>query len=286
MSVLLLLATGCIEGSIDTVGTDTLDTQLEVQSQYASCNGSSQVDDNYDGVLEEGHTLGYDEYGNLVRYTTDEGPDGTDDLIYSYTVTPSGEALVTDKDEDADGTADMRWTYLRDADEWLESVEYDEGLDGELEWITEVTTTWNDDGEPLTVVSEKDEALDDVIDEVESRTYTYDSSGYWITVETDYGADGALETRYEVRYDLEDKKQEARWDYGADGTEDKFQEFFYTDDGQTHRIDVTQYLADGTTELTYVFHEYTDDTRIAEINRDDLGDGSLNGVTSFSWDCR
>ncbi len=283
MPILLLIATGCIEGQIDTTGTDTVG-DLET-SQYANCHGASQVDDDLDGVLEESHTLDYDTYGNLIRYTTDEGLDGSDELVYVYEVTPSGESLVTEKDEDGDGTFDMRWTYFRDVDEWLESVEYDEGLDGELEWLTTVTTTWVEEGVPETVTSEKDEGLDGTVEEVELRTYDHDSSGYWITVETDYGADGVLETAYEVRFDLDDVKQEVRYDYGADGEEDKVQEFHYTDDGQVHLIEVTGYEPDGSTRLTNVFHEYDENLRIAEINRDDEADGSLDGATTFAWDC-
>jgi hypothetical protein len=285
MPVLLILGLGCIEGQVDTNDTTDTTSAVELQSQYADCRGATQVDDDLDGVLEETHTLDYDRYGNLVRYTTDDGPDGVTNLIYDYTVTDSGEALVTDKDDDGDGVVDKRWTYLRDVDEWLESVEYDEGVDGDLEWLTTVTTTWNDEGQPLSVTSEKDESMDGTVEEVESRTYAYDSSGYWLTVETDYGNDGVVESRFDVRYDLEDVKQESEYDYGADGTVDKTQEFFYTDDGQTHRIDVTSYEADGSEVITRVFHEYTDASLISEINRDDGGDGSLDGATSFSWDC-
>ena len=88
-----------------------------------------------------------------------------------------------------------------------------------------------------------------------------------------------------MRYGLDDLKQEIFFDDGADGFVDKAQEFFYTEDGQTHRIDVTHYELDGTETNTRVFHDYTEDDRIAEIARDDGGDGSLDGVTAFHWDC-
>jgi hypothetical protein len=288
MSVLLLLATGCIEGTIDNIDEDTVDgiTDGELTSQYANCNGSSRVDDDLDGVFEETHQLGYDDWGNMIRYTSDFDLDGLNDLVYLYEVTPSGEPLVTEKDEDGDGDGDMVWTYLRDDDEWLEFVEYDEGADGELDWLTTVTTLWTDDQKPERVTSDKDELLDGTVDEREVRVYTYDDTGYWVAVESDYQADGTLEARYEVRYDADDLKQEVRFDYSADGFVDMVQEFHYTEDGQVHRIDVIGYEIDGSTSLTYVFHEYDDEFRVTEINRDDGGDGSLDGATTFVWDCQ
>ncbi len=278
----MLLVVACVEGELTSENPEHEDS---VESPYADCAGASEVDDDLNGEYEEAHTLDYDHHGYLVRYTTDEGSDGITNAIEHYEVSSTGEVLVRDNDADGDGVVDKRWTYLRDAEEWLESVEYDEGVDGILEWVTRVTTTWDDEGRPLTVTSEKDEALDGVVEEVEARVYDHDSSGYWLVVETDYGADGVLESRYEVRYDLDDRRQEITFDDGADGFVDKFQEFFYTDDGQTHRIDVTTYGLDGTEAATRVFHEYTDDARIAEIGRDDGGDGSLDGITAFSWDC-
>lgn len=282
MSVLLLLSIACIEGEIVTNTTDTVPADVDL---YADCAATVSVDDDLDGEREQTHTHAYDGWGNLIRYTTDDGADGVTNLVYDYTVTPSGEALITDKDDDGDGRFDQRWTYHRDADGWLESVDYDDGIDQVLDGTTTVTTVWDDGGLPLSTRAEKDDGPDGVVDEVETRIYAYDSGGYWMTVEGDKQADGEVDTHFEVRFDLDDRKLEARYDYGVDGTDDRFLVYHYTDDGQVNLIAVTGTDAGGNDAAVNVFHEFGDDGRLSEINRDDAADGSMDGATTFEWDC-
>ncbi len=282
MPYILLIAVACGGGTID----DSLpDTSSDEVSPYADCNGHSQVDEDYDGELEETHDLRYDTYGHLVYYSTDIDADGVLDEAYSYTLTESGEYLVKDFDSDGDGAPDARWTFLRDADEFLEQVEYDEGVDGVLDSLSTVTTTFDDDGEPLSQTTEKDDGLDGSVDEIESKTWDYDSTGYWTITDTDVNADGTPELRYEARFDFDDVKQGHKTDYGADGSYEREAEFHFDEDGRVYRVDVTTTDAAGTVVLSYVFQEYDEFGRIAEMLFDEEADGSIEARTTFTWDC-
>ena len=277
----LLLVLGCDGGTIGDVDT----APPAEPSPYANCNGHSQVDDDYDGELEETHDLRYDANGNLVYYSTDDGADGVLDSAYSYQVTDSGEYLVTELDEEGDGNPDARWTFIRDDDELLERVDYDEGIDGTIDAVSTVVHTFTDDGDPETMTTSKDDGVDGTVDEIEIKTWDYDTTGYWTINDNDRDADGTPELRYEARFDYDDVKLRHRTDYGVDDTYEKEAEFRFDEHGRVYRVDVITLDAAGAQSLAYVFNNYDEGDRVSEMLFDDGRDGSIEGRTAFAWDC-
>lgn len=130
------------------------------------------------------------EYGETVREEQSK---------FSYTAEydPNNRLLTETTDLDADGTPDEKELYTYDANGYRTKYEIDEGADGSIDFLTNYTYTFTEQGQYQTVLWE-DIGLITTITEF---TYEYDAEGLLISRSIDVRQDGILEEQCTISYD-------------------------------------------------------------------------------------
>src|SRR5688572_8885444 len=101
--------------------------------------------------------LEYDTLGHLIRSTVDEGSDGSDDYIVTYTRDAAGKPLTQVIDDDGDGDPDDVRTYSWTDEGWLDAFSQDFNGDGDPDYAftytyvdgVRVTSTEDRDGDEV-----------------------------------------------------------------------------------------------------------------------------------------
>jgi len=234
--------------SILTVSTDTGDDGIINRVQETTFDADNQrimlrEDRDGDGEFEIVTTFAYVwDQGRVIRIETDEGADGTLDIVETREYTPSGRIWRTVRDEGVDGTPDRieestwsngrrtRMTIDQPAGGQVETIQdYAYGNDnivdgrymrryndGGLIQSTRYENGYLPNGRlgVMNIDLQDDGQLDNRIERI------YDLDGRMIGTLTDTGADGTIDTLHSYMYNFEGRLSELAIDIGNDGTFD------------------------------------------------------------------
>ncbi len=301
-------------GTADNVNIYTYDADGNILSRENNC-------DFYGGVGVR-VTYTYDAEGNLLELEVDSGCDGVSEgpIVY-FTYDDSGNVLTEETDLDGDGTEDIRLTYTYDGNRHTVIRELDVDGDGIIDLLGRTVYTYDADGNLIRQQSDSDDPrmagmywtfmsqkcsqiyfehgvvpsgecdhfvayffdvhFIEVSPEMLVLPYGYGLFPYGTFFPNEILMFGTCSQTFDRNGNMLTRE----CDYDDDGTVDERHANTYDDNGRIFRATL-RYPVDETSTVTIVrLSAYDADGNILTQEWDADGDGKLDVIATYSYDC-